>query len=72
MIKYYKGCEIEIYRDNSITGEEHLFYGVFNSNGYEIACGYSSSQMKVLECYEEVKEIVDDYLINPHEYINCE
>lgn len=63
----YKGCEIEVTKEKSITGDKMIFYSVFD-DGYEVDSGYSEGGDKVVEFYESLKDLVDDYKDHPEDY----
>jgi hypothetical protein len=65
----YKGCEIEVTKEKSLAGYKMLFYNIFDvSNGLEVTSGYSEGGDKVVEFYESLKEVVDDYKDHPADY----
>ena len=64
----YKGCEIEVFRDQCLGGWEMLFYSVFDGN-YEVTSGFSETSDTVREFIKDLKEMVDDYRKHPEEYI---
>ena len=64
----YKGCEIEVFRDQCLGGWEMLFYSVFDGN-YEVTSGFSETNDTVREFIKDLKEMVDDYRKHPEEYI---
>ena len=70
----YRNCEIECTRGKSLSGEVMLFYGVFDlgvyCKGYEIDSGFSTSEDTVREFIKGLKKVVDDYIINPDDYID--
>lgn len=63
----YKGCEIEVTREKSLAGYNMLFYSVFD-DGLEVTSGFSEGGDKVVEFYESLKEVVDDYKDHPEDY----
>jgi hypothetical protein len=63
----YKGCELEVTREKSISGANMLFYSVFD-NGFEVDSGYSEGGDKIVEFYESLKEMVDNYKDHPEDY----
>jgi hypothetical protein len=65
----YKGCEIEVFRDQCLGGWEMLFFSVFDGN-YEVTSGFSESSDTVREFIKDLKELVDDYREHPEEYLN--
>lgn len=63
----YKGCEIEVTREKSITGEKMLFYNVFD-DGYEVTSGFSEGEDTIKDYFESLKNVVDDYKEHPEDY----
>lgn len=62
-IKNYKGFEIEICREKSITGIELLFYSIFrNKDGFEVDNGFSYSDETVREYIKQLKKDVDQFI----------
>lgn len=56
-IKNYKGFEIEVFRDKTITGNTLLFYSVFkNKDGFEVDSKQAEEQQ-----YEEYKRLKNKY-----------
>ena len=50
----YKGCEIEVFRDQCLGGWEMLFFSVFDGN-YEVTSGFSESSETVREFIKGLK-----------------
>lgn len=65
----YKGCEIEVTRDQCLGGWEMLFFSVFDGN-YEVTSGFSESSETVREFIKGLKELVDDYREHPEDYLD--
>ena len=65
----YKGCEIEVFRDQCLGGWEMLLFSVFDGN-YEVTSGFSESSDTVREFIKGLKELVDDYREHPEEYLD--
>lgn len=65
----YKGCEIEVFRDQCLGGWEMLFFNVFDGN-YEVTSGFSESSETVREFIKGLKELVDDYREHPEDYLD--
>lgn len=65
----YKGCEIEVFRDQCLGGWEMLFFSVFDGN-YEVTSGFSESSETVREFIKGLKELVDDYREHPEDYLD--
>ena len=64
----YKGCDIEVTKENPLFGlDRMIFYSIFD-NGYEVDSGFSNGDDTVREFYQSLKEIVDDYRENPNNY----
>lgn len=56
----YKGHEITVNREDSMTGDEMLFYGIFReADGFECASGFSSGTETEVEFTELMKQRVD-------------
>lgn len=66
----YRGCEIHAYRDNSMSGDEMLFYSVFakEGKGLELSSGFYTGNESPKEYLEYLKNTVDDYILNPQDY----
>ena len=63
----YKGCEIEVTKEKSITGEKMLFYNVFDG-GYEVTSGFSEGEDTIKDYFESLKNVIDDYKEHPEDY----
>jgi hypothetical protein len=63
----YKGCDIEATLDKCLGGWEMIFYSIFD-DGFEVTSGFSETTDKVRDFYNGLKNIVDDYKLNPEEY----
>lgn len=59
----YRGCEIEVWRDEC----EFLTFAIFD-DGYEVISGFSDCSDTVRDFYNSMKSIVDDYRANPQDY----
>ena len=60
----YRGCEIEVIREDGV-----LFFNVFD-DGFEVTSGFSESSDTVRDFIKGLKELVDDYREHPEDYIN--
>ena len=63
----YRDCEINCFRDKSLSGDTLLFYSVFK-DGFEATSGFSEGADTVKEYIKGLKKVVDDFLENPEEY----
>jgi hypothetical protein len=63
----YRGFEIDVTRDESLGGDEFLYFSIFRiSDGYEIESSFSSGSEKVREFIDYMKKRIDKTLIeNP-------
>lgn len=59
----YKGCEIEVGRDEC----DFLVFSIFD-NGYEVTSGFSEGRDSVKDYFNYMKTIVDDYKEHPEDY----
>lgn len=57
----YRGCNINVTREDSTTGQMMIFFNVYH-NDYEVTSGYSEGGETVREFYNDLKEDVDEYL----------
>ena len=65
----YKGFEIEVTREKSITKYILLFYSIMRiSDGWEFVSGSRDSDETVRELVSEMKEYVDEYLEDPKKW----
>lgn len=64
----YKGFEINVTREKCLGGWSMLYYQIYTPTGYELVCSFEDSEEKVRDKIKQLKEIVDDYLINPQNY----
>lgn len=60
----YKGCEIEVIKEDGV-----LFFNVFD-DGFEVTSGFSESSDTVRDFIKGLKEQIDDYREHPEDYIN--
>ena len=65
----YKGCEIEVTREQCCGGYQMLFFSVFD-DGFEVTSGFSESNDTIRGFIKDLKELVDDYRNNPDEYLD--
>lgn len=65
----YKGFDIEASREKSMVGDTLLFYSVFRqSDGYEVAYGYSYGNDRIPTFIKHLKGVVDDFIKDPEPY----
>lgn len=66
MKEEYKGHEISATREDSMTGDELLFYSIFRiSDGYECTSGFDYSDDSEGQFIERLKKRVDNELKDP-------
>lgn len=65
----YKGCEIDVTREQCLGGYKMLFYSVFD-NGFEVTSGFSESNDTVRDYIKLLKTVVDDYKENPEKHLD--
>ena len=66
----YKGCEIEVYREEPITKskcDEFLVFSIMK-DGFEVTSGFSESKESVRDFMNGLKSTVDDFIENPSEW----
>lgn len=63
----YKGCDIEVTKEKCLGGWDMIFYNIFD-DGFEVTSGFYDSSDKVRDFYNDLKEVVDDYRLNPKDY----
>lgn len=59
----YRGCDIEVERDDS----EFLTFAIFD-DGYEVTSGFSEGNDTVRDYFKYMKTLVDDYKEHPEDY----
>jgi hypothetical protein len=66
----YRDCKIDVYRDKSLSGEDAIYYSVYDmiNDGFEVVCGFSYDEDTVISHVADMKLIVDDYREHPEEY----
>jgi hypothetical protein len=65
----YRGFDIDVRREKSMTGISLLFYGVYSvREGWCLDDGFSYSDETVREYIKELKNTVDDFYLNPEDY----
>lgn len=68
----YRSCEIECYRDKALSGDNLLFFSVFDEGahdpGLEVTSGYTCGEDTVKGYIKHLKEVVDDYIEHPEVY----
>lgn len=67
MKEMYKGCEIEVTREKSLSGDSMLFYSIFDEDT-EVTSGFSEGEDTVKDYLDSLKNVVDDYRENPQDY----
>lgn len=65
----YKGCEIEVTKEQCCGGYKMIFFSVFD-DGLEVTSGFSESSDTVREFMKDMKTLVDDYRNNPQDYLD--
>jgi hypothetical protein len=63
----YKGCEINVTKEKCLGGWNMIYYSIYDDE-FEVTSGFSDSEDKVRDFYNDMKEIVDDYRLHPEEY----
>lgn len=59
----YKGYEIIVERDNSMSGYDAIFYSVFRkADGLEIICNQTYSDDTVYTIFQGMKDRVDEFI----------
>lgn len=64
----YKGFEIDAHREKCLGGWDTLYFSIFTPTGYELLSSFEDSEEKVRDKIKQLKEVVDDYLVNPQNY----
>lgn len=59
----YRGCDIEVVRDECGL----LTFSIFD-NGYEVTCGFTEGADTVRDYFKYMKNVVDDYREHPEDY----
>lgn len=67
MTTIYKGCKIEVIKDQCAGGWPMLYYTIYDGD-YEIISGFSETEDTVREYIKGLKLVVDDYRERPEEY----
>ncbi|MFB0831409.1 hypothetical protein ACEU2D_17630 [Brevibacillus laterosporus] len=68
----YKEFALEARREKSLSGWSTLYYTIYTPTGYELVSSFEDSDEKVKDKIEQLKEIVDDYLVNPQNYVDVD
>ena len=69
MLKRYKGFELKAYREKCLGGwEMNYFYAMRISDGWFFIDSFSDSNDTPKDFIEDMKNTIDDYLINPQDY----
>ncbi|MBU5331733.1 hypothetical protein KQI61_05950 [Anaerocolumna aminovalerica] len=63
----YKGCEIEVTKEECLGGWDMLFCSIFD-DGFEVTSGFSEGEDTIKDYYNSLKNIVDDYREHPEDY----
>ncbi|MNW58655.1 hypothetical protein D3C74_365340 [compost metagenome] len=66
----YKGFELDVHRDQCLGGWSMLYFSIFTPSGYELLSSFEDSEEKVRDKIKQLKEVVDDYLINPRNWVD--
>jgi len=65
----YRGFEIDAHRERSLGGDLLLYYSVFRiEDGWEMESGFQDSAETTPAMIGYLKELVDDYYVNPQDY----
>ena len=66
----YRGCEIEVYREEPMTKSKCGEFLVFSimKDGFEITSGFSEGKESVRDFMNGLKSTVDDFIENPSEW----
>lgn len=66
----YKGFEIDVKREKSLGGWSQLYFSIFRiSDGFEVMSSFSDSDDTVKDMTGYLKDIVDDFIKNPKDYL---
>ena len=60
MTRDYRGCKIDVHRDQALGGWFEVYWSAFAPDGYEIAAGFGGGT--VLEMYDCMKTHVDRFI----------
>jgi hypothetical protein len=64
----YKGFELSASREKSMGGWDTLYFYIFTPTGYCLVDSFEDSSEKVRDKIQQLKETVDDYILNPQDY----
>ncbi|MGV6935910.1 hypothetical protein ACWA2B_10385 [Paenibacillus sp. CMM36] len=64
----YKGFKLEATREKSLGGWNTLYYTIYTPTGFELISSFEDSEEIIKDKIQQLKDIVEDYLINPHNY----
>ncbi|KAF6565359.1 hypothetical protein G9G63_09375 [Paenibacillus sp. EKM202P] len=64
----YKGFKLQATREKSLGGWSTLYYTIYTPTGFEFISSFEDSEETVREKIKQLKEIVNDYLLNPQDY----
>lgn len=64
----YKGFELNATGEKCLGGWSMLCFHIFTPTGYLLVDSFEDSDEKVRDKIKELKEIVDDYILNPQDY----
>lgn len=68
-VSTYRDFEIDVRREKALGGWCCLYYTVTNdSEGITIADSFSESEDTLKDFIEDMKNLVDDFYINPQDY----
>ncbi|WP_326400751.1 hypothetical protein [Paenibacillus ottowii] len=64
----YKGFKLEATREKSLGGWDTLYYTIYTPSGFELVSSFEDSEETVKDKIQQLKDIVEDCLINPQDY----
>lgn len=64
----YKGFEINISREPSLSGDMYWYYHIIEPNGVFIVDSFTCSDDSYQTILEDMKATVDDYIEHPEDY----
>ena len=64
----YKGFEVNCTREKSLGGDILTYYQIYDKNGVEVVCTFTSDRTPLKEFANDLRSTVDDIIENPEEY----
>ena len=68
----YKGFKVYCQREMSLGGDYMTYYQIYDTEGTEVVCTFTTDETPFVKFANGLKNIVDDIIENPEDYYDEE